>query len=38
MIPLTAGREGHSAFRLADGKVVLVGGFNFHDAGRQRHF
>jgi len=28
---LVTGRQGHSAFRLADGKVVLVGGFNFHD-------
>jgi hypothetical protein len=28
---LITGREGHSAFRLSNGKVVLVGGFNFND-------
>src|SRR5262249_9834863 len=30
-LPLITGREGHSAFRLASGKVLLVGGFNFDD-------
>jgi hypothetical protein len=30
-LPLITGRAGHSTFRLASGKVVLVGGFNFDD-------
>jgi len=30
-LPLISGRAGHSAFRFASGKVVLVGGFHFDD-------
>jgi hypothetical protein len=34
---LITGREGHSALRLAEGKVVIVGGFNFNDADSSAH-
>jgi len=32
-IPLITSRRGHSVFRLADGKAVIVGGFNFNAGG-----
>jgi len=32
-IPLITSRRGHSVFRLANGKAVIVGGFNFNAGG-----